>query len=416
MLRLILRQLAKHRGPILALVVVWSILGYFIVSYRHVWFSAIARSLVDLPEPGTQDPVRAYSYVDAALERNRDEGIELDLMIQACEDFLPYSYHGDVAAFRPHWLEKLEHWRLHEQPTDEEVGLDYQAVEPDLYWQEHRESVLSGVRDLSNALDYAYEIEPGDLGETEGQNILVAALFERFARAVCQEEQGRLAWGDYVSFQEDRAWRTVRSRNPDIDPQTVQPATRRRLILEQLRGQDRYEDALRHYAAGSPPTQGDLSVCRDGVFRLVCVAPLETIEVYEKLLAVSVSEQVPRYHLDLGRTYLVQARYGEPEQKQARIELARDHFLVAATSRQTEQDARLELIRLYLAERDYASAYEELRQLQLFSRQPGFQLDEYRRLARTTLMGMGRHADADCFAEMSDLSYGPRPHCENLQL
>ncbi len=157
------------------------------------------------------------------------------------------------------------------------------------------------------------------------------------------------------------------------------------------------------------------------------------------LLRVSPAADAPALHRELGLTRLIAAG-GKGSQSdraaissraaQAHRQAAIEHFILASGAYETEFDARLYLARLYLeraaeletlretpaASAAYALAHDEVRQIALLNRRGDFREDEFRELARRTLMGLGRFRDADCYAPMRNLSHGTRSHCQSLVL
>lgn len=444
MLRLIIRQILKHKWPLLILVFIWIGAGYLLFENSHRLLATLVRLTVNLPDPGRQDPEAALGYVESARERTAN--IRLDLMARTCTNFLPLRYTGAIEDFRPHWLEKLESWQVSTESGPE-------PVEPDQYWSANIDEVLLALRDAVGAMQFAYEITAEDLGQPGAETILVPDLVARLASAACRQEIGVLAFGDYAEFQEQRAWlaiagdQSTRSLERD-DPRPVLsdlgPGERERLILEKLNGVESYNTALRTYLGGPPPDPHDRSACNNASgarhrggpteaaqnFRLACVAPTEAISVYDRLLAVAPAQEGPALHRDAALVHLLAARRASGAEAEAHHTAAVQHFTIASGAYETEFEARTELARLYLARaiemesrsqadaatEAYALAHDEVRQLALLSRRRDFNETEFRELARRTLMGLGRFRDADCFADMSSLRYGTRDHCLNLQL
>ena len=195
MLRLIFRQILKHRLPLLILTVVWVVGGTLIFQNSHRMLAWLSRATVDLPEPGKEDPVRAMSYLQSARDRVRD--VRLDLMARTCTEFLPLQYTGDARDYRPHWLDRLSEWQI-----QTEDGLE--TVEPDRYWSQHVDDVLLALRDALSALQFAYEIDARDLGTAGEPTIVVADEVASLAEAACRPQLAMLAYGDYAEFLETR--------------------------------------------------------------------------------------------------------------------------------------------------------------------------------------------------------------------
>lgn len=410
MLKLILRQIANHRKVILPIIIFWILGGYFIFAYRDQWFGVLVRWWIDQPVQGTQLPGKAYPYVLSARDKISDGRIDLKLMRKSCQEFLPLRFRGQPADYRPHWLAKLRNWQ--NLNIEDSGRLDARAVEPDTYWAEHQPTVLLALKDMIDALGYAYEIPPNMLDNDQRSTLLLAAEFAPYAEAVCQPVLARLVWGDYAKFQEERAFLKSRARH-NFEDHSVDLRTREAMILRELQGVPEYEHALREYIAGSAPISGNPGSCRQNTFRLPCIAPYETIEVYLKLLNVSDPETIPFLHLNIARTYqLVHRRH----ENSSMLAQAMQHYRQALLAHATQREALFEITFLLASEKRYPEAYEGLQHLSLQSRQAGFPMQAYRELARRILIGMRRFKDADCFAEMSDLRYGTREHCRQLQL
>ena len=431
MFKLILRQVGKHWKGLLPLAIVWILAGYYFYYNKHTFLSRISGWFVELPGPGQQNPVRAFTYVQQARERLRDGNvgtycttfesescagefrrlgqIRLDLMARACRN-IPARYRGRVEAHRPHWLKKLREWNLLTQ-SEESVpgGVDPEdIVEPEEYWKNNRLLVLRSLKDLVDAMAFAYEINPTDLGEQTGKTILLPEEITKYSRALCADELGILAWGDYVEFLELQAYQKIKKRNPEFEKNFIYPVERELLVLEELKNNRTYIKALLNYTAGDTPSEGaERTVCGGSDYRLSCISPAEAGVVYNKLLYILPDADQLIYRLKLSHLYLLRNSRGE----KGFIEPALDNLEWAAQGAYgTEREARLGLTRVFLMQNDYERAYEQTRLLYL----AGARSQNFRRLFRLTLMGLNRHRDADCFAEYSKLSYGLRAHCKKL--
>ncbi|MCR9144396.1 MAG: hypothetical protein NXI24_19310 [bacterium] len=442
MLRLILRQILKHKWPLLILSVVWIGAGVFLFQNSHNMLAWLVRLTVELPEPGRQDPMSALGYVNEARERVRP--IRLDLMERTCGSFLPLRYTGSVEDFRPHWLEKLDAWQIQTESGP-------QTVEPDLYWRDNLGDVLTSLRDAVSAMQFAYEITGADQGDPTLETTVVPDLVARLGRAACRPELAMLAYGDYARFQEERAWLHITDGKPTPSRAGPAPALadlgpteRERLILEKLSGVPEYIRALRMYLGGPPVDPADASACNGRIgtalpngrpagnqdLRLACVAPVEALSIYDRLLKVSPGADGPALHRDAALVRLMAARRAGGDAAAEHRAAAIQHLTIASGSYTTEFDARVELTRLYLARAtelealsqddaaagSYALAHDEIRQLALLSRRRDFREQDFRELARRTLMGLGRFRDADCYSDMSSNRYGTRGHCLDLVL
>ena len=426
MFKLFLRQLKKHRAGLIPVAIVWILGGYVIFTNHHACLATLSRWTVTLPGPGEQRPAAAMQYVEAARELIADDEIRLDLMHKMCNRHeLRQADERDL--YRPHWLEKIRSWNL------AEPGSPSRVVEPSEYWDEHRATVLDALRSAVNAQALAFEITPGDLGLPEGETILVPAEVARYARAVCRPQIAVLAWGDYVEFQEVRAFQKLQTGEPELAENYAYPAEQQILILSALQEDPNYLRALREYGAGEPPLPEVGGTCADGNFRLACGAPLEAVKVLNKQLYFAPARSRPLLHLRLGALHRVLERETSDPQHLGR---ALDHYAGATESAPTEEEGRLNLARIFLMLADrsrtaspdagrehrlyYERAYEELKQISLIKKGQGLTDDEFRELARHILIGLDRFRDADCFADLAHPTPGTdgltRPHCKDLRL
>lgn len=414
MLRLIWRQILKHKLPVALLVLFWLIAGSFIFARRDLFFATLSAWFVRLPPPGEQDEASAWDKLRRAEERIASEGIDLRIMTRSCEAYLPRRYFGDAREYRPDWLERLQDWRI---ATDEGgAGQESQLAQPDQYWQDHIEATLLSLRDAINASEYGAEISPAVHKQAQRGVVIVAESIDRLARASCRPEAALLAWGDYLSWQEARAWNQMVADMNESERSEFGPGEKDQRVLRALRGDARYVKALRAYLGGGAPDPYDADACRGPAgYTLSCAAPGEAVRAYNRLLAVAPAEEAAALHLNAARALLHWRRSNKAPERDL-VQESLDHLNIAALDRENEQDARFMIARVELERRGLEAAYEQLKALQLLSRRPGFQQNEFRSLAAETLRGLGRMQDADCFTEMSDALLGPRTHCRDLQL
>ncbi len=428
MIKLLLRQILKHWKGLLPVAIVWTLGGWWILSHRNTLLTELSHFVVRLPEPGEQKPDEALVLVEKAREkvlkghqgwwcRNmpsflsscdslEDTGINLRLMRKACALY-PYRITGDSEIYRPHWLDKIQDWNLSSSSGGESSGMN--LVEPDEYWQENRPIVLSAVKDLIDAMNYAYEI-PVALAEGKSGTLLIPQLVAEYASAICADEAGIFAWGDYVQFQEFRAYRRLRETNRNIDREYVYPAEQQLIVLEELKNSAAYAAALDNYKVGSPPEPGNFLLCRKGLKTLSCVAPYEAVKVYAKLIYISDDSRQSSLHLQLGNLHSLIASRRPSEEE---LERAVGSYRGALNTLDTEKKARLSISRIFIQSRDYPAAYAELSQI--YRIQSSREEREFRELFRFALMGIGRHRDADCFTDLADMKYGGREHCRDFR-
>lgn len=407
MLKLIWRQFYKNKQRLIPVILLWILCGYFIFQYQHFWFASLSRWWLDLPVAGEQKPHKAFSYYLQAVQTIEDNRIDLKLMNQSCEDFLPLKYQQDIKDFRPHWLSKLKNWE--NRKLTETGSLDSRSVEPDTYWKQNQGHVLQSLKALLDAMNYAWEIEPEVHEIKNTKMILIPALFSKYARAVCQPGLSRLVWGDYARFQEQRAWLILEKKDGKLTQFDFNSLHQRKIILEQLNQVPLYKQALQEYVAGAPPEEGKTGGCRSRIFNLSCAAPLDAIEVYQKLIIVSAPNDSAYYHLNLAKTawYAASLSSKDPEL----LKLTDEHLNYSLKYRQTERESLFALARLELQNNNLNQSYEYLKRLSIQSRQKNFPIQEFNELARTILIQLDRFSEADCYAPMSQLKYGRRSHC-----
>lgn len=405
MLRLIFRQILKHKYPLLAVMLVWVVGGYYIFSIRHDLLSFVYRMASDHPIGTEQHPERAYfDYLRPALERIEKNEIRLATMKRACLR-TGVSHPSLEEFYRPHWLENINAWA-------EESGIrnNLMAIpEADEYWIKHRNDVSNSLMEAVEALSHSYEIPPGTIDENQRNTILIPAIVQDLAEALCDNRIGIFAWGDYISFLEARAYRQVVQTMPDFETMYPFPSEQDVFTLERLRGNRNYITALENYVAGGVPERP--SMCVSMTFRLVCAAPQEAIRIYNRRLYYSsMEDQRAGLHLNFGKLY----RFLAAENRDY-LNNALEQFTGATRRAHTEQEARKAIIRIYLERQETEKAYTELRQLSLTYTERGLENREFRNLARTTLIQLGRFRDADCYSEMANYP-SITPFCRNLRL
>tara|TARA_Y100001937_G_scaffold48826_1_gene67990 strand:+ start:9414 stop:10610 length:1197 start_codon:yes stop_codon:yes gene_type:complete len=392
--------MGKYRWPILGLLVVWVGAGYWLLNNRYEIVSFLSSISTDYPDPGKQDPSHAYfQFVKPALESVEEDGIRLDLMKRACPEraLTPFF---EVELGRNHWLEKIRDWNV-AQP-----GEAHRVVEPTGYWKQNREVVLESLQELIRATYYAYEITGEDRGLPGEETILVPALISKYAEALCMPLLGRLSWGDYVEFQEQRAYLDLEENEPEYYRYRL-PAERDLLTLGSLRNSRNYQEALLQYLGGGAPSPFSPEGCHNR--SLVCLAPREAFQVYNKLIFAAPSERLPYLFLEQGQVLGWLARRGDDSLDNP-YDRALDTLSGAAESRSLEKQATTEMIRIYVHRENYEEARSALRQLSLTVNLNSPETADLRELIRKTLGGMGLHREADCFANTMGAE---RPHCRN---
>ncbi|MEQ8352430.1 MAG: hypothetical protein RH862_13150 [Leptospiraceae bacterium] len=400
MIRLILRQMSKYRWPILGLVLVWALAGYWLSKNRYRIVSFLSSISTNYPDPGKQDASHAYfQFVKPALDSISEDGIRLDLMKRACPDRSETPFF-EVELARNHWLEKIRSWNV------AEPGESPRVVEPTGYWKNNKDQVLDALQEIIHATYYAYEITGEDRGLPGQETILIPALVSEYAEALCMPLIGRLSWGDYVEFQEQRAFLELEKDEPEYFKYRL-PAERDLLAMGSLRNSRNYQEALLQYLGGGAPSPFAPEGC---ITRsLVCMAPREAFQVYNKLIFAAPEERLPYLYLEQGQVLGWLGRKGDDTMEDP-YSLALDTIYGATQHRSLEKAARLEMVRIYVNTDKYEEARAELRQLSLITNIDAPAASEIRELVRKTLSAQGLHREADCFSENRG---SIRPHCSN---
>ncbi len=459
MLKLFIRQLLKQWKAIIIALSIWLIGGYFFLSPHQtylrmalqrlnggvpVWtpdrgylFSRLSYFFAHRPNPGRQEPQYAFdkyllpvlqqidspgkgfpcttSLSDGACGRlGVDEGVRLDLMADTCQ-MLPRNFVPPDFRLRPDWLETTKHWTLARASRENESGgLERHLIEPDSYWISHRDQLLASMEDLMNAMDYAYEIPRAIHRIPDKGDILLPMVISRVGNALCRPDAGILAYGDYVNFQEVRAYRDRVQKNPEEGKEEyIFPSEKELLTLSSLKGDNRYIEALRIYTGGVAPDPIQTGECSIDKFVLACYAPREALKTFNKLLYYASDRETPSLQFLLGKIYL---RLGWNSNDTDMLDRAANFFQGSAQSPDTEYDSRVYLLKLRLKWKDYDKAYIELLRLNAILANRGMEDGEFRQLARTTLMGLGRFKEADCFSTMVGMPTGSRKYCEAFRL
>lgn len=457
MLRIVFRQLLKHWKTMLPVNLVWIIGGYFIFSNNHTYWKELldtinpghkeeytlpnkhtilkdlSQFLVHFPEPGTENPKKAYfSYVRPALNRLKfthkkllcylpsilyrcspsERGeipIRLDLMTKACA-FIPSTSHMSDLKLQPHWLATLKEWSL--SPGEDSITGDTEMASPVEYWKENQGIVLESLQDMINALSYAYVIPPEVHNESENAIVIPQAI-SRISAAVCKPELGVLAFGDFARHLEVHAFRIrEEAQNPHKSELRTYPTEKEILGFTELGKNPYYKIALNRYLSGGVPDPLSPELCRGHNFILSCYSPSEALKTYRKLLYFSDESEKPNIFLNMGKLYLFRSLKND-DRKDLKMAL---RFLYGATRHPAvEKEGRILMIRIYLKEQDYRKAYDQLSQLSLVYRDRGMGDGEFRELARLTLIGVGRFRDADCFSSLEIQGFVEEDRCSYVR-
>ncbi len=392
MLKLILRQLRKYRTPLFILLAFWAATGFVIFQQRFELLSFLYRLTVQLPDPGTQDHTTAYDFVRDARDALAEEDIDLQRMANSCPATFEHTFRPDEEFFRPDWLQRYLQQR----------DFTYAAGQPaDHYWMTHRETVSTALHYALEATLYAYEL-PAEV--TGAEPVLIPELVESLAAALCNPYPALRTWGNYVAFQEHRAYRELSLSESD-EARLSFPSERELLALGALRGNATYVKALRRYAGGPAPADPE-EPCTD--FRLVCISAREAARITDRLIYVSPEDRHGMLYLNQARIYL---RLKQSDYR----EKALHRYAGAAAFRTSEVPARLEMASLLVSEERYDEAYRQLHILDVILGPERHSNAAFRSLARRVLMGSGRFVEADCFSDEADRG-GQRPACIDFRL
>ncbi|MCE9599529.1 MAG: hypothetical protein K8S54_16335 [Spirochaetia bacterium] len=382
------------------ILILWIVGGIWIVKNRNTILTTLARAAISPPKPGEQDEDKALGI----LHRHEDavKEVRLDLMQKACSS-IPLKYHGDPDLLKPHWLERYKNWNLQTNleipPGPEDV------VEPSQYWRENRNAVIAVLKDSIDATVYAYEIFPGNSSRKE--TIIVAHLVEKYARAACLDSIPMLVYGDYIEYLEANARNKILAVNKNFEFEYPAKIDQDLFILEFLKTNGNYADALRRFGGGAIPQSR--SACKGRDYRLACISFPEAQDALRKLAYISPSAELPALFLSLGRLHLL-------KDETDHFRRSANYFSGATFDHATEKEGRAGLIHAFLGLDRKDLAFEQLQQLSLLFQDKGRTDIEFRELARVVLTKIGRMKDADCYADLSDLPVGGRTHCETLNL
>ena len=429
MIKLFLRQFVKHWYALIPILFLWILGGILIFNSKDETLIVLSRWFSSLPAPGRQKPMKALPLVLKAMERTgkekpgilcglyetescrRKKGrvkIRLDLMRKACA-FIPVKHYDTEDVYKPHWLKKRREWTIGGPLGGVRTGgiRPDELVEPREYWEQHMPDVLASLKDLIDASEYAYEITARNRGEARGKTWIIPDLLARYARALCLDDIALMIWGDYASFQENRAYNKLKNEDPDFAGEFIFPRDRELRVLAKLVHDNRYRLALEEYSRGTAPDAGVRVACFQGPARLACFSPDEARMAYNKLLYILPEPYQAGYRLKLGLLYMMLGRQG----KKNYLNKALDHLSEAARDNAYVIRARMNMARVYILQDKYRLAREEVRQLRLVQAQG----KEYRDIVRLTLMGMGEYKNADCFSDMAGSSYGVKERCKNFR-
>lgn len=426
MLKLFFRQILKHKYQLFVIIIFWVAAGYYIFKYNHIFFAQLTNYFSFTPERGIENPQKAYQYFKKAQD-TLEEGnaswyctvyetescklqkykgkVRLDLMKASCQ-YIPVINKYDMDYFRPHWYEKITRWNLNSNRLLQEKKIT-DLTEPVIYWEENSGKARKALKHLLDAINYAYVIEPSVIGDKNAKSIVIPKELENVSEALCMTMPGKLAWGDYIEHLENVKFYYLFPEEDKKNYSHVIPAVKEEIVIKALKGDDRYLNALLHYSAGSLPSSGNPVDCAYGPFRLACSSPIEALKLYQKLLYIQ-PEKAAFYRLRLGQINSLRIHTGEETDI---LRKAIEDLNFAAKNSATENDARINLARLYNRLKKHKEAYNELRIL--YYRLP--MNSELNSLFRNTLIGMGQHMAADCFSEQSETVYGKRTHCQNFK-
>ncbi|MBL8018215.1 MAG: hypothetical protein JNM27_01000 [Leptospirales bacterium] len=400
MLKLVFRQILRHWKGLLPILILWIVGGIWIAKNKNSILTTLARASISPPGVGEQNEDKAYEILHRHEQDVKE--VRLDLMQKACSS-LPLKYRGDAELLRPHWLERYKDWNLQTNPEIPPGPED--VVEPSQYWRENRAAVIAALKDSIDATVYAFEIFPGNSSRKE--TIIVAHLVEKYARAACLDSIPMLVYGDYLEYLEANARNKIIAANKNFELEYPAKIDQDLFILEFLKTNGNYSDALRRFGGGAIPESR--KACKGRDYRLACISFPDAQDALRKLTYIAPSAELPQIFLSLGRLHLL-------KDSDDHFRRSANYFSGATFDHGTEKEGRAGMIRAYLGLGRNDLAFEQLQQLSLLFQDKGRTDVEFRELARLVLTKIGRLKDADCYADLSDLPVGGRSHCENVNL
>jgi len=357
--RLILRQILKHGGAFSLLLLTWIAGGSLLFSYRDDLLVFFSRLLSGTPDSFSQKPEEAAAlYRDARALLNEGD-VKLELLARACQKSEPIT----EKLYRPHWLEQRREWNL---GTRDKPAL----TTPESYFKEKQPIVLEALQKSLDAMTFSFTFL-----DEKGQTVYLPDWITELSRAVCQEQLGIFAWGDFVSFQENRLRQEIETGDSNLSP-----AAQEIVLLERLSQLPDYSLALVRYSGG------DASSTECQAMQLDCLTLEEAIRVFNRRLHLSQGKEGQAF---LNLAYLYGRRYKIKKERKD-FDLALDNYAAAGKDPALSADKVTQVALLYTIAGDHRKALEEL---DTFAQRP---TPEMIVLRKRILSALGSHGSADC--------------------
>ncbi len=417
MLYHILYQIRLRKWPLGFLVLSWLFGAYAIYLYKDHVFAKLSYffsspTIVDLK----QDTKKAYPYFKSARLRIQEQAIHLALMRKSCRHIPIRHRHLFGSKEELDLLERIEDWRISPELSIKEQEKGQLAASADFpsYWKNAYAFVLASMKDILDAMQYAYEIKITEKSQERGQEeyYILPRFFEDYAYALCQAHLATYVWGEYAAFQEKRAARQIQKRE-NAPPKEAQ-------VMRYLRGKELYIEALRSYignknlsflsADGRLMNKGR-ACAQTGSRKLLCFSLPEAIQSYKKLLQVDTASSTrAQLYFHLAHAYYLLSKERELDtsragkQEPAALQSMR-YLELAGRNYAFRPLALLHKAALLLEQGEYQKTLRALQNSRKQLQQASFSSlasQSFTSLSRKTFNALGRHKEADCFAHFSD--------------
>ena len=388
MFSLIYYQIRKHKKILFFLLLVWLIEGYIIYKYRNITFSYLSDFFSSPSLPKVQKPKKAYPYWQSAEARLKKHNIDLKRMAESC-NLIPLTYKGSYEQFKTDILESQSKQFITQKSLKAEGKNKFWESKFPLYWQKNQPYILENLKDLADALAYAYEINLHQIDKKYKKeiSILIPEYFSKNAKAICSYEKARLVWLKYITFQEKRAQKWQR-----------------------LKGNQKYIYSLFSYLGTAPLFLKDkVAYCNPKNSGLSCSSPQEAIATLKKLFVIQSNVKKGIIHFQIGQAYVLENSFSS-------FSKAIEHFSKATQFLNWQIDGEMAIAMLWIEKENYLKALVSLRKLQKFRKNSSFKVSHFNHLARVTLTGLERNKDADCFSDIGLNLSARQKYCLALKL
>ena len=361
---------SKHLTGIIVILVFWLVCGFFIYKNTNTIFSFIFQFWGDNDPLVKLNSKKAYSYINSAENRIKDNKINLNIMSRSCTQS-PTKFRGEQN-FDPDLLDKIKNWKIIEE--DSKIKFNYQNIAkyPD-YWKKNYNLVLQSLQESLSAIKYSYEISLKEINPKLNKNkiIIIPTYVEEYSKAICQNYIAYLVWLDYVNFKEKK----------------------NRLLS--LSNNSEYRYALQHSLGDIKRNEELNSLCKNRN-NLICIDPITSIKVIKKLINISNYNEIVKYKLELSYAYI----FLEKNNKNKKINYydeAEKYLKEVSKLYEYEVEANFLLAEIYVSRKKYNDSLSILRYINLNRHQPGFSNSKFVNLAKRTLIGLGHSNKVDCF-------------------